>query len=57
MVLFDAADGKRCGATQTYFVTDVCWRDLKRFFARRLVREPRRSGVGASKAENESSIP
>lgn len=52
MVLFDAEDGKRYGATQTYFVTVDCWRGLKRFFARRLLKEPRRPGAGASKAGN-----
>jgi hypothetical protein len=28
---FDAADGKRYAATQNYYVTDDCWRNLKRF--------------------------
>ncbi len=42
MVICDAADGKQYAATQTYFVTEECWRGLKRFFARRLLREPRR---------------
>ncbi len=42
MVTFDAADGKRYQATQTLLVTDECWQGLKRFFARRLLREPRR---------------
>lgn len=55
MVLFDA-DGKRYGATQTYFVTIERWRGLKWFFARRLLREPRRSGAEASKAGNGPSI-
>src|SRR5262245_56317981 len=41
MVLFDAADGKRYAATQTYFVTVDCWNGLKRFFAKRLPREPK----------------
>jgi len=41
MVVFDAADGKRYAATQTYFVTEECWQSLKKFFARRLFREPR----------------
>jgi hypothetical protein len=40
-VLFDAADEKRYAATQTYFVTEECWKGLKKFFARRLLREPR----------------
>ena len=42
MVTFDATDGKRYAATQTYFVTEECWRGLKKFFARRLLREPKR---------------
>ena len=41
-VVFDAADGKRYAATHTYFVTEECWQGLKRFFARRLLHEPRR---------------
>jgi hypothetical protein len=41
MVVFDAADGKRYAATQTYFVTEECWQGLKKFFARRLLREPK----------------
>lgn len=53
-VLIDAADGKRYSATQSYFVTIDGWRGLKRFFARRLLRDPRRSGAGASKARNEA---
>lgn len=56
MVLFDAADGKRYSATQTYFVTVDCWRGLKRFFARRLLREPRRSGAGTPDAGGQSPI-
>lgn len=42
MVIFEAADGKRYAATQTYFVTEECWRGLKKFFAKRLLREPKR---------------
>jgi hypothetical protein len=41
MVVFDAEDGKRYAATQTFFVTKECWQGLKKFFARRLLREPR----------------
>jgi hypothetical protein len=41
MVVFDAADGKRYAATQTYFVTEECWQRLKKFFAKRLLREPK----------------
>ncbi len=36
MVEFEAADGKRYDATQTYFVTEECWQGLKKFFARPL---------------------
>jgi hypothetical protein len=54
MVLFDASDGKRYHATQTYFATVDCWRGLKRFFARRLLKEPRRPGPRASQAESRS---
>src|SRR4051812_10497996 len=39
MIRFDAADGRRYAATQTYFVTEECWKGLKGFFARRLLRE------------------
>ncbi len=42
MVVFDAADGKRYTATQTYFVTEDCWQGLKEFFAKRLLRDPKR---------------
>ncbi len=41
-VVFEAADGKRYVATQTYFVTEECWQGLKTFFAKRLMREPKR---------------
>ena len=40
MVVFDAVDGKRYAATQTYFVTEECWQGLKKFFARRSLRDP-----------------
>jgi hypothetical protein len=42
MILFDAADGRRYHATQTYFVTVECWEGLKKYFARQLLKEPRR---------------
>lgn len=42
MVRFEATDGKRYAATQTYFVTEETWQNLKKFFARRLLREPKR---------------
>ncbi len=41
MVVLEAADGKTYAATQTYFVTEECWQGLKKFFARRLLHEPR----------------
>jgi hypothetical protein len=40
MVLFEGGDGKSYAATQTNFVTDECWQGLKKFFARRVLREP-----------------
>jgi hypothetical protein len=52
MVLFDAPDGQRYSATQTYFVTMDCWRDLKRFFARRLLKDPRRPGPSPAQARS-----
>src|SRR5262245_23948369 len=42
MVLFDAADGKRYAASQTYFMTDECWQDLKKFFTEQSPQRPRR---------------
>lgn len=42
MVVFDAADGQRYAATQTYFVTTDCWQGLKEHFAQ----ERRRPSVG-----------
>jgi hypothetical protein len=41
-IRFEAADRKRYAATQTYFVTEECWQGLKKFFARRLLHEPKR---------------
>ena len=41
VVRFETADGKPYAATQTYFVTEECWQGLKKFFARRLLREPK----------------
>ncbi len=35
MVVFEAGDGKRYAATQSYFVTLECWEELKKHFARR----------------------
>jgi hypothetical protein len=41
MVRFEVADSKQYTATQTYFVTEECWQGLKKFFARRLLHEPK----------------
>ena len=41
MVVFQASDGRQYTATQTYFVTQECWQGLKKFFAHRLLREPK----------------
>jgi hypothetical protein len=46
-VVFESSDGKRYAATQTYFVTTDCWRGIKRYFAKRLMHEPKRSEGGA----------
>ena len=35
MIVFDAADGKRYAATQSYFVLPECWEGLRKHFARR----------------------
>jgi hypothetical protein len=40
-IRFEAEGGKQYTATQTYFVDEECWQGLKRFFARRLLREPK----------------
>jgi len=40
-ILFETSDGKSYAATQTYFVTCECWRAVKKYFARRLLSEPR----------------
>jgi hypothetical protein len=42
MIVFEAADGKRYAATQTYFVTAESWQRIKKVLARRLLREPKR---------------
>lgn len=42
-VIFEVTGGKRYAAVQTYFVTDDCWARVKRYFARRLLREPKRT--------------
>ena|SRR6266850_604276 len=42
LVVVDAADGQRYAASQTYFVTEECWQGLKKFFAKRLLRDPKR---------------
>jgi hypothetical protein len=55
MVLFDASDTRRYAATQSYFVTEDSWRNLKRFFARRLLKDPARLGAKAAPAESPGS--
>src|SRR4051794_21655955 len=35
MAVFTAADGNRYAATQTYFVTEECWKGLRQHFARK----------------------
>jgi hypothetical protein len=35
LVIFEAADGKRYAATQTYFVTAEAWEELKKYFGQR----------------------
>jgi hypothetical protein len=45
LVVFDAADGRRYSATQTYFVNEESWQGLKKFFARRVLAEPARRRV------------
>ncbi len=42
MVVFQADDGKRYDATQTYFVTKECWENLERHFAKQSKRTPNR---------------
>ena len=32
MVVFEAADGKRYAATQTFFVTEECWHGIEQYF-------------------------
>jgi hypothetical protein len=54
MVLFDVADGTRYHGTQTYIVTVDSWRNLKRFFARRLLKDPMLPGGKASAAKTKS---
>ncbi len=51
MVLFDAPDGTRYHGTQSYFITVDCWRNLKRFFARRLLKDPARVGPKSTRAK------
>ncbi len=43
MVIFDAADGKRYAATQTFFVTQECWENLKNYFTDHLRHEPQQA--------------
>src|SRR5262245_38019569 len=34
LCVFETPDGKRYAATQSYFVTDECWRGLEQYFCR-----------------------
>jgi hypothetical protein len=46
MVLFESTGSRgrdRYAATQTYFVTTECWEALKKYFAKRLISEPRQA--------------
>jgi hypothetical protein len=38
LVVFDAQDGKRYAATQTYFLTEDCWKGVARHLARQINR-------------------
>ena len=49
MVVFDAADGKRYAATQTYFVTEECWQGLKKHFVKRRARSSRPKQTSAAR--------
>jgi hypothetical protein len=42
-VVFDGPDGKRYAATQVYFVTLETWEGIKNYFARELLREPKKT--------------
>jgi hypothetical protein len=48
MVLFEADDGKRYAATQTYFVNDACLEDLRKLFAKRSAPKSRRARTARS---------
>ncbi len=37
-VVFEAADGKRYAATQTYFVTEEVWRGIEQYFCQTAAR-------------------
>ena len=41
-IIFDASDGKRYAATQTYFVTSESWERLRKYFSKGLNPKPRR---------------
>lgn len=55
MVIFDAADGQRYAATQTFFVTEECWQRLKKFFVKRLLKEPARPRTPSPRTHTPSS--
>src|SRR5262249_15498213 len=45
LVLFEAKEGQQYAAEQTYFVTTECWQGIKKHFARRLPKDPRKGRV------------
>ena len=46
-VVFEAGNGKRYAATQTYFVTEDEWECIKKYFVRRAVRQQKWQQVGS----------
>jgi hypothetical protein len=50
LVVFEAADGKHYAATQTYFVIEETWEKIKKYFAQRLLREPKPKRTTRQKA-------
>jgi len=48
-IIFEVADGKRYAATQTYFVTQECWKRLGRYYSKVLL-----SKAGMRKASHKT---
>jgi hypothetical protein len=42
-IVFEASDGKQYAATQTLFLTKEAWQGIKKHFARRLLKDPKRA--------------